>query len=427
MMRVYRAALRGFAVLAAVAAFAGSADAHKIEVIHSFCGEANCADGGSGMSLVRDAAGNLYGTAAPTSSDYGSIFELSPAGGKWMYRALYHFSQGGELTPNAPLIVDVNGDLYGSVKDYRPLSRGGMIFKLSHSADGSTWTYRKLHYFTQDRYGFEGAMTYAGAAAGLPYDGVSTLYGPSGQGGRDARGTIFALIPPATGKTWDYKIIYSFCRRDDCADGWGPFDTLTMDGAGNLYGAAAAGGKNAQGVIFELSPGAKHWTNTVLHDFCSQADCGDGQQPFGNSVARDAAGNLYGTTPQGGTCPAGGCGVLYKIASDGQQSVLHNFCSAADCADGTHASFGVSLGAGGTVYGVTTYGGGNDQDPSGKGGGTIFSFDGKYHVLHSFCARTNCTDGAYPGPLVADGAGHFYGITESAGATGHGTVFEFTP
>ncbi len=426
MTGLHRAVLRGFAVLAAVAALGGSAGAHKIMVIHSFCGEANCADGGSGMSLVRDAAGNLYGTAAPTSSDYGSIFELSPAGGKWTYRALDHFSQGAQLTPNAPLIVDVNGDLYGSLKDYNRLSRGGMIFKLSHSADGSTWTYRMLHYFTQDRYGSEGAMTYAGAAAGLPYDGVSTLYGPSGQGGRDAKGTIFALTPPTTGKIWDYKIIYSFCRRADCADGWAPFDTLTMDGAGNLYGTTVAGGANGQGVLFELSPGAKHWSNTVLHDFCSQSDCGE---PLTNSVVRDAAGNLYGTTSEDAGCVAGQpCGVLYKLAPDGQESVLHGFCSQSDCADGKDAGMGLTMDANGTLYGVTTQGGGNDQDVNGKGGGTIFSFDGKYHVLHSFCARTNCTDGAYPiGPLIADGAGHFYGVTSSGGATGHGTIFEFAP
>jgi uncharacterized repeat protein (TIGR03803 family) len=242
-------------------------------------------------------------------------------------------------------------------------------------------------------------------------------------------GTAFALTPAAGGKSWDYEVIYPFLKRMPVI-GWAPFDTLTMDGAGNLYGGDFAGGKNGKGVLFELSPGAKHnWTSTVLHTFCSQANCSDGAAPFSNSVVRDAAGNIYGTTPQGGTClGTQACGVLYKLAPDGRESVLHTFCSETDCADGRYATSGLTLASDGTLYGTTSWGGGNDTDRNGVGGGTIFSFDGKYHVLHSFCERKDCADGAYPyGPLLAGGAGHFYGITETSGSNQYGEVFEFTP
>jgi uncharacterized repeat protein (TIGR03803 family) len=73
------------------------------------------------------------------------------------------------------------------------------------------------------------------------------------------------------------KVVYTFCARNNCNDGWAPFDTLTLDGAGNLYGATAAGGKDGKGVVFKLSPGTKReWSNTVLYDFCAQSNCIDG-------------------------------------------------------------------------------------------------------------------------------------------------------
>jgi uncharacterized repeat protein (TIGR03803 family) len=426
----YRAgpALRNIAILFAALTLCGAAQAHGLKVLYSFCQEQGCNYGFPAFPLTRDAAGNLYGITGAMPSTDGVVFELSPGRhGSWTFQKLYEFCAGCGHLPNSALVADVDGNLYGTSVGENQL--GGEIYKLSPG--GATWSYSTLHRFTHNRYGFEGALTYAGAAAGLPYDGVSPLYGPSATGGGTAHGTVFSLTPSPDKANWAYRTVFDFCKHS-CRNGWGPFATLTMDGAGNLYGVTVAGGKANQGVVFKLTPGGKKWDETVLHDFCHLANCADGMAPLGNSVAFDGTGNLYGTTPWGGMCLSAQCGVAYKLAPDGKLTVIHEFDTQVDkfgdVLDGNDPAGGLVADSG-RLLGVTAFGGsGGNTFPNFHGSGTIFALSDKHRVLYNFCSIDDCSDGVFPvGPLVGDGKGHFYGVTQQGGGKGAGEIFEFTP
>ena len=228
---------------------------------------------------------------------------------------------------------------------------------------------------------------------------------------------------PATSVAWPEKVLFSF----NGTDGSGPTADLIFDAAGNLYGTAG-GGEYGAGTVFELTPTAGGgWTETVLHNFGNGTD---GAYPSGGLVF-DAAGNLYGTTPDGGTYSCfggGGCGTVFELtpAAGGSwtEQVLHNFNGVTD---GYQPVAGLIFDAAGNLYGTTAGGG---------PGGTVFELtptgDGNWteEVLHTFGIGT---DGAVPtAALVFDAAGNLYGTTYHGGTnnscvyTGCGTVFELT-
>jgi uncharacterized repeat protein (TIGR03803 family) len=143
-------------------------------------------------------------------------------------------------------------------------------------------------------------------------DGAGNLYGAASGGGARNSGVVFELTPSGTG--WSEQVLYSFCSQ--CADGNSPSAGLIMDGAGNLYGTTGFGGAPGPscpssygcGVAFELTPTTNGWTETVLHSFCSQSNCADGNQPSAGLIM-DGSGNLYGTTYQGGN----NWGVVFEL------------------------------------------------------------------------------------------------------------------
>ena len=154
-------------------------------------------------------------------------------------------------------------------------------------------------------------------------------------------------------------------------------------------------------------------TLTKLHDFCSQTNCADGETPIG-ALVQGANGDFYGTTQGGGTHR---WGTVFKITPTGNLTVLYSFCARQNCSDGAYPFGGLVQGRNGNFYG-TTYEGG-------LGGGTVFEITpaGKLTTLHSF----DGTDGYEPfGALVLATNGNFYGET-SSGGTGDGTIFEITP
>ena len=198
-----------------------------------------------------------------------------------------------------------------------------------------------------------GGFTYAGAAAGLPYDGESPLYGASVQGGEGEAGIVFQLKPPKEGapeeeEEWKVRELYVFCEPEgngirhptrskrapeeegNCDDGKMPSGNLLVDARGNLYGTTYFGGEDANyegggGVVFQLSRdrATKTWKQTVLYKFCSVANCRDGRSPHGG-LALDAAGNLFGATQFGGrNCNAGqfNCGVVFMVSPNGEHSI----------------------------------------------------------------------------------------------------------
>ena len=244
--------------------------------------------------LIFDQAGNLYGTTAEggggsCSGGCGVVFDLTPSHGSWNYSVLYSFTSISDgALPESGVILDQSGNIYGTTVAGGAHTKG-TVFQLTKA--GATWTKSVLH-------DFQGGSDGTFPQAGLVFDPAGNLYGFTQDGGTDNNGTAFELQPSGGG--WNYSEIFSFGQEVA-----GPIATPTLDGAGNLYGAAFGGGAHAPGAIFELTFSDGSWNYVPLHYFTGL----DGQYPFGG-VRFDAAGNLYGTASSGG---AFGGGVVFEI------------------------------------------------------------------------------------------------------------------
>jgi uncharacterized repeat protein (TIGR03803 family) len=227
-------------------------------------------------------------------------------------------------------------------------------------------------------------------------------------------------------------VLYGFCPGDSppCADGADPFGGLVQDKSGNLYGTTSKGGlagcgEEGCGVVFEIPQGGKE---RVLHAFQGGTD---GAAPM-SAVMLDGAGDLYGATFQGGGtgCGGGGCGVVFKIAPGGIESILYRFCAQPKCRDGALPYAALIADTQGNLYGTTEAGGiinCRSTDHKIKGCGTVFKLtpDGTESVLHNFCSQEACADGEQPtGGLVAGSKGMLTGTTNLGGKNGKGTVYE---
>ena len=220
------------------------------------------------------------------------------------------------------------------------------------------------------------------------------------------------------------RVLYTFTGG---ADGFDPQDGVIFDDAGNIYGTTKQGGAYGFGVVFKLTSDASHaWTQTVLHDF---AGGNDGMNPEARLVF-DSAGNLYGTTYGGGT---GAAGTVFKLSPDGSggwtYSVFFSFPSATESGFGPKA--GLILDQNGNLYGTTNLGGLLRQPCGTVGCGVVFMLDsaGNETVLHQFQGGS---DGAFPpGGLTFDAAGNLYGMTNRGGICefdgGCGTIFKLSP
>ena len=346
------------------------------------------------------------------------------------YKTLYKFSGGKDgKSPHAGLIFDQAGNLYGTTSG-GGAHGGGTVFNLTPNADGS-WRESVLYNFCSRTNCGDGALP----QAGLIFDQVGNLYGTTSGSGAHGGGTVFNLTPNADGR-WRESVLYNFCSLTNCGDGESPLASLIFDQAGNLYGTTWLGGAQGEGTVFRLAPNADgSWTESVLHNFCSFELCSDGSEPFA-SLIFDQAGNLYGTTFSGGAHDE--AGTVFKLApnADGSwtESVLYNFCSRTNCGDGELPSAGLIFDQAGNLY-STTYAGGAHVE------GTVFKLtpnaDGSWResVLHRFCSRTNCGDGAVPhASLIFDQAGNLYGTTAYGGdlsscnsGPGCGVVFKLVP
>jgi len=152
-----------------------------------------------------------------------------------------------------------------------------------------------------------------------------------------------------------------------------PSGKLTIDASGNLYGTTYYGGEVANlergaGVVFKLTRNAdKTWAETVLHKFCQEAGCTDGQNPYAG-LLMDSTGSLTGATLRGRKkCGAHDpCRVAFKISPNGEQSsysVLHNFCGKKQCGDGQGPEGEFAMDSAGTLFGATLLGGANRAAP----------------------------------------------------------------
>ena len=338
--------------------------------LHSFA--KNNTDGqvpGEGP-LIFDPDGNLYGTTENGGTDgVGTVFELSPPvppSTDWTEKVIYSFSNNGidGQDPVVGLIRDSAGNLYGTTLN-GGAGYSGIVFELSPTASGG-WTESLLHTFYAKGTTGDGS----GGRNGLIFDSAGNLYGTTNFGGVQDRGTVYELSP-SSGGTWTETVLYSFGTY--ATDGDLPTSGVILDSAGNLYGVTAYGGRGQGGTVYELTPSETgSWSEKVLYAF-DYLNKSDGTGPTGNLIF-DSAGNLYGVTLTGGstTCLYG-CGIVFELKPAGSgwiERILHNFIG--NGVDGYFATAGVIFDPAGNLYGSTAcggkFGGPNDE----TNGGTVF-------------------------------------------------------
>jgi uncharacterized repeat protein (TIGR03803 family) len=399
-------------MFALVAILASGARAATPEVIYSLAGDE---DGEyTDTDLVIDSAGNLYGSSV-LGGEFGggTVFQVAPSGKNWIHTVLYSFTggaDGGE--PYKGVTLDAQGNLYGTaVTGGTGSCEGGcgVAYKLTNS--GGTWSQTIIH-------SFSGGDDGSGPGAGLTIDALGNLYGMAPTGGANGLGVIYRLHPDGSGN-WSFTVIHTFTGGADGATG-SPGRLLLH--AGGLYGVATVGGAHGKGVAFELrqSPAAvSEWKLKVIYAFKGQPDAGF---PYGGLLL-DASGNLYGTTYYDGE---NNLGCVYQLSPTGAgkwtERVLYSFTGGTD---GQNSISNLVSDAAGNLYGTTSEGG------AGCGCGTIFKLapgaKGTWieSVVHRF---EGPPDAAFPyNGMVPDSAGNFYGATVHGGTDGEGAIYKFTP
>jgi len=329
---IIRKATLGSGLALAIVASFGAAHAGPGNILYAFRGGNDGAVSVSGA--ISDSQGNLYGTTLEGGGSgcggkgCGTVFRLAPDGTETV---LYAFQGGSDgYSPFSGLVRDRDGNLYGisgSGNGHNCRSGCGAVFRLA--PDG---TMTMLHVF-------KGGSDGAHPEAGLLLDNRGNLYGTTGGGGAHNGGTVFRIAPDGT-----ESVVYAFCEQSNCADGENPQSVLIADKAGNLYGTTVNGGNPGGGTVFRLAPDG---TETVLYSFCQvQPDCQDGDAPFAG-VTMDKAGDLYGTTSEGGAFE--GIGTVFKLAPDSAETVLHSFSLQTD---GFNPMSGVVVDKADDIYGT---------------------------------------------------------------------------
>jgi uncharacterized repeat protein (TIGR03803 family) len=347
----------------------------SVKVLHNFCAEQDCRDGEYAVAgLLQANDGSIYGTTSlGGASNFGTVFKMTPAG---KLSTLYSFCSQAGCTdgeyPEAGLIQGTDGNLYGEAVNGGAFGGGcgsygcGTLFKIT--PQGTLTTLYTFCVQPNDNC-TDGELPIGGLIQGT--DG--SFYGTTASGGNSETcangcGTVFRLTTEGVLTT-----LYTFCSLQNCADGVSPHSGVIEGSDGNFYGTTSAGGMQycgpygaGCGTVFRITA---EGALTTLHAF----DDTDGAQVFAG-VAQGTDGNFYGTTYSGGAYDScfGTCGTIFEITPSGQLTTLYNFCSQANCADGDNPLAGLAQGTDGKFYG-TTYQGGMDSFTCTFGCGTIFS------------------------------------------------------
>jgi len=391
--------------------------ANAPKVLHSF--GANGSRGGSDLygGLILDAAGNLYGAAE--------------SGGRYGHGIVFELSPGSGGAWTETVLYSFKGGQDGA-SPHATLAwdSAGNLYGTTVSGGGSTacgggcgvvyrLTLSSGQWTETVLYRFTGGADGSVLYPGVVVDAAGNVYGGALGGGASTLGTVYKLTPGAGG-AWTFTLLHAFAGRPDGAT---LYATPVLDRAGNLYGTTYEGGAANKGAVYTITqaPGGG-WTERILYSFQGGSDGANPMAP----LTFDRNGNIYGATEAGGTA---NCGTAYRLTPNGsggwRETVLHTFLGIS-AQDGENPN-GMIFDSHGNLYG-TSLGGGVDNP------GTIFRLspmpDGSWTetVLYSFTAGL---DGAYPSAApVMDAAGHLYGTTlwgGPAGDTTGGVAFEFTP
>ncbi len=348
---------------------------------------------------------------------------------------LVGFDKTNGDAPNGPLLIGADGNFYGITIDGGSGANCienngcGTIFKATPSGTLTT-----LYSFCSQPNCADGRI----ANGGLVQTSDGNIYGTTSNGGRANQtfcssgcGTVFQLTSQGA-----FTTLYTFCVDSNCSDGFAP-SALALGSDGNFYGITEGGGTVENscnqtagcGSVFKITPSG---ALTTIYSFCSLAQCADGREPTAPLVL-GSDGDFYGTTAFGGisnpSCPDN-CGTLFKITPAGSLTPLYEFCSQANCADGSEPQVALVQASDGNFYGSTQSGG--TSTACGLGCGTIFRItpSGALTTLYDVCSQSNCADGLLASPLVQGSDGNLYGTTALRGTctqvSGCGTFFRIT-
>jgi uncharacterized repeat protein (TIGR03803 family) len=356
----------------------------NFSILYSF--DAN-AHGTPRNGLIKGSDGNLYGTANNLdgySLDRAAIFKYDIEGN---FSILHEYGETDYVSPNSKLMQDNKGDFYGT-----SFSGGiygyGMVFKLDSSG-----IYSVLYDFNVDSGG-------SSPNSSLIQSSDGSFYGTTYTGGANFYGVIFKLD-----SSGNYSVLHNFGLNE----GTPSFSNLIRDSDGSFYGTTSFGGSLGGGIVFQIDPNDKF---NVIYEFEN-----DSSWSSVNSLVRDNNGNFYGTTSgfYDDTTGSGYGGDVFKLDPSGKFSILYTFDDTANGSRPTNS--GLIQGSDGiSLYG-TTYDGGSN------GYGVVYKIDssGNFSVLHNFDASN---DGGNPDSgLVQGNDGNFYGTTTLGGIYGGGTVF----
>jgi len=345
-----------------------------------------------------------------------AAFAIAPAQAQTL-TVLHNFTGGADgAGPYAGLTIDAGGNLYGTAQfgGLEPCGNGGggsgcgTVFRLAPRADG--WIFTPLYQFAG---GNDGAIPVGRVIFGP--DG--SLYGTTQRGGSQCDGygcgTVFNMkLPPTVCKAafcpWTERVLHAFMGF---TDGAYPLGELIFDQAGNIYGTTVEGGINDGGTAFELTPSGGGWAESLLVEFENS-----GINPLSGLIF-DQAGNLYGTTSGEAENGYGNVYQLMFTGSSWKERGLYNFQGADD---GGRPAGGLIFDQSGNLYGTTAI--------AGSGGtGTVFELTPSngawtFSLLYSFVGNFDGPRGS----LFMDAAGNLYGTTIGAGTYSRGSVFKLT-
>jgi uncharacterized repeat protein (TIGR03803 family) len=377
--------LKAFGVLLLAMVALGS-PAQTLTTVHSF----HTTDGANpAAGLLRASNGNFYGTTyAGGVQGVGTVFEMTPGGTLTTLHSFQQLILADGYQPYAGLMQARDGNLYGTT-NRGGVGRVGSIFKVTPNG-----TVTQLASFA---YQPDGADPYDALVQGAN----GSLYGTAAAGGGGA-GTVFEVSTFG-----QITKLYNIGSHGESS----PVAGLVLATNGDFYGTTSVGGTYSCGTIFQITPGGAF---TVLHSFTGH----DGCNPYA-AMVQGSDGNLYGTASTGGAASGYNAGTAFKITPSGAFTLLHVF----DITDGEVPLGALVQASDGDFYGTTELGGANNR-------GTIFQMtpSGGVTTLYSFCAHSNCPDGANPyAGLILANDGNYYGTTYSGGSGNAGTVFRFAP